>query len=236
MQLSERLKLVASFVTEGNILADVGTDHGYIPIYLVENEVIPSAIAMDINKGPLERAGEHILEHGLVDKITTRLSDGLSKLKDNEAETVLIAGMGGALTVRILEDGKEVLKNVKELVLSPHSEISLVRYFLINNGYKIVKEAMIYDLGKYYTVIKAIHTTTSINLDKAEYDDNRSFYLFGRELVLNKDKVLFEFLQKEVIQIKSIIEVIDNNEKANERRKELSEKLEIIQEVLRMED
>ncbi len=234
MQISERLKLVASFVTEGNILADVGTDHGYIPIYLVENEVIPSAIAMDINKGPLERANEHIIEHCLTDKIVTRLSDGLAKLRDKEADTVLIAGMGGALTVRILEDGQEVLKDVKELIVSPHSEIFLVREYLISNGFEIVKEAMIYDLGKYYTVIKAIHNTKSINLIKEEYDNNRSFYLFGKELIKNKDKVLFEYLKKEANQIESIISMIDNNEKANVRLMELNERLEIIHEAISM--
>ena len=104
MELSKRLKAVAELVTPGMRLADVGTDHGYIPIYLTEAGVIPSAIAMDINKGPLERAKEHIREHGLEGKIQTRLSDGLKNLQMNEADCMIAAGMGGGLVIRILSE------------------------------------------------------------------------------------------------------------------------------------
>ncbi len=156
MKISDRLKEVAAFVTPGNRLCDVGTDHGYVPIYLVDKGIVPSALAMDIGEGPLESACNNIKAYGFEDKITTRLSDGLKLLKPNEADTVLIAGMGGALTRRILIDGEEVLKTVKELVLSPHSEIHLVREYLYTKGYNIIKEKMVYDKGKYYTIIKAI--------------------------------------------------------------------------------
>ena len=114
-------------VTEGSSLADVGTDHGYIPIALVQTGKVSRAIAMDINKGPLERAALHIREQHLEDRITTRLSDGMTALKEGEADTVLIAGMGGALTVHILEGGAHCLASVKELILQPQSEIWLVR-------------------------------------------------------------------------------------------------------------
>lgn len=103
MKLSKRMQRLASLVTEGNRLADVGTDHGYIPIALVQEGKIPHAIAMDVNAGPLSRAIEHIRESGLSTYIETRQSDGLAGLLPKEADTVLIAGMGGMLTVRILE-------------------------------------------------------------------------------------------------------------------------------------
>ena len=109
MELSKRLRMNASFVTPGNRLADVGTDHGYIPIALVQTGKVSRAIAMDINKGPLERAALHIREQHLEDRITTRLSDGMTALKEGEADTVLIAGMGGALTVHILEGGSPMV-------------------------------------------------------------------------------------------------------------------------------
>ena len=125
MVLSRRLREAAALVTPGNRLADIGTDHGFVPIFLVEEGKIPSAVAMDVNPGPLQRAREHIKEHGLEDRIRTRLSDGLSALGEKEADTILIAGMGGALSVRILEQGADcVLQEVKELVLQPQSEIS----------------------------------------------------------------------------------------------------------------
>ncbi|MDE7059206.1 MAG: class I SAM-dependent methyltransferase, partial [Lachnospiraceae bacterium] len=102
MQLSKRMQRLASLVTEENRLADIGTDHGYIPIYLIQQKKIQSALAMDINSGPLSRAKEHIEASGLTTYIETRLSDGLCKLEADEADTVLIAGMGGMLMVSIL--------------------------------------------------------------------------------------------------------------------------------------
>ena len=106
VKLSNRLSAVASFVTDGNVLADVGTDHGYIPIYLLQEKRIKKAIAMDINAGPLQRAKEHIALYGLKDYIETRLSDGVEALMPGEADTILIAGMGGGLVMHILEDGR----------------------------------------------------------------------------------------------------------------------------------
>ena len=135
-------------VTEGSSLADVGTDHGYIPIALVQTGKVSRAIAMDINKGPLERAALHIREQHLEDRITTRLSDGMTALKEGEADTVLIAGMGGALTVHILEGGAHCLASVKELILQPQSEIWLVREWLCEHGYKITDEDIVLDEGK----------------------------------------------------------------------------------------
>ena len=108
MKLSKRLEMIASFVKPGSRLADIGTDHGYIPIALTERGVILSALAMDVRKGPLERAREHIGEAGLAEQIETRLSDGLEKLKAGEADTVVIAGMGGELEIHILEEGRHI--------------------------------------------------------------------------------------------------------------------------------
>lgn len=107
IRLSVRMSALADMVTPGSRLADVGCDHGYIPIYLCRTGRIPSAIAMDIHEGPLERARQHIEECGLSDRIQTRLSDGLEKLGGDEADTVLIAGMGGCLMCRILIAGDE---------------------------------------------------------------------------------------------------------------------------------
>ena len=117
MQLSDRLQAVASMVTENSRLADVGTDHGYIPIYLCEMGKIPSAIAMDVKKGPLLRAKMNIERYHMQEKIRIRLSAGVLKLNPDEADSVVIAGMGGTLVMKILEEGKKVLVDVKELVL-----------------------------------------------------------------------------------------------------------------------
>ena len=126
VKISNRLMTAAALVTQGYTLADVGTDHGYIPIYLLQQKKIPSAIAMDINEGPLERAKEHIALYGLQAYIQTRLSDGVAALKPGEVEAVLIAGMGGGLVMHILKNGEKVCQSAKELILQPQSEIENV--------------------------------------------------------------------------------------------------------------
>ena len=154
MQLSKRLRAVADLVPGGTVPADVGTDHAYIPIALVEEGKIPRALAMDINQGPLTRAEENIKAHGLEEKIETRLSDGLEKMKKGEADTVLIAGMGGLLTVRILSSKREVLGGAT-LVLQPQSDLPSVRGWLTEEGYAITAEDLVLEDGKYYQMMRA---------------------------------------------------------------------------------
>lgn len=138
------MKAVASMVTAGYTLCDVGTDHGYVPIALVQGNIIPKAIAVDINKGPLERANEHIRANGLTEQITTRLSNGLEAIHDGEVDSIVIAGMGGELVIHILTAGETVCRSAKELILQPQSEVSKVREYVRNTGYKIVDEDMIW--------------------------------------------------------------------------------------------
>ena len=156
MELSKRLQTVAAAVTPGHRIADVGTDHGYVPIYLVKNGLCPSACAMDVNKGPLARAAEHIGQEGLSDKIATRLSDGLAGLSPDETDTVVIAGMGGELICRILKNAPEFLKAGMEFILQPQSEWFKVRHLLHDAGYHIAGEWFLKEDGKYYVVIKAL--------------------------------------------------------------------------------
>ena len=124
------MKAVASMVTAGYTLCDVGTDHGYVPIALVQSNIIPKAIAVDINKGPLERANEHIRANGLTEQITTRLSNGLEAIHDGEVDSIVIAGMGGELVIHILTAGETVCRSAKELILQPQSEVSKVREYV----------------------------------------------------------------------------------------------------------
>ena len=154
MQLSKRLRAVADLVPGGTVLADVGTDHAYIPIALVEEGKIPRALAMDINQGPLMRAEENIKAHGLEEKIEIRLSDGLEKMKKGEADAVLIAGMGGLLTVRILSGKREILDGTT-LVLQPQSDLPSVRGWLAEERYAITAEDLVLEDGKYYPMMRA---------------------------------------------------------------------------------
>ena len=155
MELSVRLKTVAQAVTRGNRVADVGTDHGYVPIYLVKNNLSPGGIAMDVNKGPLEKAQEHIREEKLGRRIATRLGNGLVPLEPEETDTVVIAGMGGDLICKILKAKPEFLTEGKEFVLQPQSEWFKVRQLLKEYHYRIEKEWFLKEEDKYYVIIKA---------------------------------------------------------------------------------
>ncbi len=154
--LSKRMQSVADRVSEGLVLADVGCDHGYLSVWLCQKGKIPSAIAMDINEGPLERAAANAALYHLEDRISLRLSDGLMKLEPGEAESIAIAGMGGMLMIRILDARPDVLSRVKELVLEPQSDADRVRRYLNTCGFAIADEDLVLEDGKFYPVIRAV--------------------------------------------------------------------------------
>lgn len=154
MQLSKRLQTVAHLVHSGGVVADIGCDHGFTIIYLVMNQLASAGIAMDVADGPLMRAKEHIHQYGLDNRIALRKSDGLQQLVEGEADTILISGIGGALMERILREFPHVTQSAKELVLSPQSEIYKVRHALHDLGFVIAQEEMVFDQGKYYTIIR----------------------------------------------------------------------------------
>ncbi len=242
--LSARLLAVGSLVKAGGVLADVGTDHGYVPIYLLEKKQISRAIAMDINKGPLERAKEHIRLFQMENYIETRRSDGVSALMEGEADSILIAGMGGGLMIHILEEGKAVCKGVKELILQPQSEAERLRRYLAENGYRITDEDIVSEEGKFYPMmrISPLQTVISeqsadgcinrmgakINFSKNEAEQ-RICYRYGGLLLKDRHPVLKEFLLKERAQLEKIKKrVLSEPESARlvQRREELSEQID----------
>ena len=226
LQISRRLKAVAALVSPGLVLADVGCDHGYIPIYLIQKGQIPRAIAMDINQGPLLRAREHIREWGLEAYIETRLSDGLKALEPGEAQCLVIAGMGGPLMQRILTQGAPVLKDMKELILQPQSEIGHFRQFLAENGYRIIEEDMVEEEKKYYPMMKAVQG--SMNYTK------KAEYLYGKKLLEKRHPVLREFLEKEDRASRELLKKLTQVEtsSAEKRKEELQEEIRNREEAL----
>ena len=227
MELSKRLYAVAGLVTEGASVADIGTDHGYVPIYLVERGIASKVIAMDVNQGPLNRARMHIVGHGLGDRIETRLSDGLARICPGEVDTVIVSGMGGPLTIRILQEGKEVAEQLNALILQPQSEICRVRRFLTENGYRIEQEDMVLEDGKYYPVMRVVHGT------KEPYEEWE--YLYGKRLLEARHPVLLEFLKRELHIKESILEQLagrSGSESARERAEEICREREWIQKAL----
>lgn len=155
MELNERLRHIAELVPEGSVIADIGTDHAYLPVYLVRSGRCPRAIASDVRPGPLAAARQTVREAGLEARIDLRLGDGLTVLKPGEAEVAVLSGMGGPLIVRVLEAAPDVRQGMKRLILQPMVAAALVRRWLAGNGFRLADEDLVADGGRIYEIIAA---------------------------------------------------------------------------------
>ena len=213
MQLSKRLEAIASMVTPGNRLVDVGCDHGYLPIALVRRQIIPSAIAMDVRSGPLGRAKENIEAYGLNPYIETRLSDGLEALQPGEGDTLSVAGMGGPLIERILSRNVEVSESFQELILQPQSEIGNFRRYLVECGFTVSQEDMVWEDGKFYPIIKAVFKKTA---HKDRYTD---IEFYGKRLLESRHPVLYSYLEKELEKVQQIARRLQASSTVNAKKR-----------------
>lgn len=188
LEISNRLKRVADMV-QCPIVADIGTDHGYVPVYLHKMKRITKAFACDINDGSLQKARDNTKLYGAEGIIESRLGDGLTPIKPYEAESAVISGMGGMLMIRILEDSIDVTRSLKELVLSPQRDIDKVRRFLHTIGFQIEREEMLMEDRKAYVIMRCIPGD--------EKYDREIDYLFGKRLLEQKNQVLKEHIEFE---------------------------------------
>lgn len=206
VRLSERMNCVASMVSPGGRVCDVGCDHGFVSIYLVQNQLASKVFAMDVGEGPLSRAKAHISEYGLDDRIETRLSDGLCKIsEDDRVDTVIMAGMGGLLIQRIIHDALQRNLVIREFVLQPQSAVEQLRFFLRTHAYVVTEEDMILEDGKYYPVMKVCRQSTlptgatgkeNVMLHQ-DSEQQRLMDIFGPLLLTQKHPVLLSYLMKE---------------------------------------
>lgn len=210
--MTPRLLAVANMVDDSLCVADIGTDHAYVPVYLVLNNVAKSALAMDINEGPIARAEENIKRFSLSNKIKTRLSDGLTKLSNNEADTVIIAGMGGILINNIIEASKERLSSVKKYILQPMTAIEETRKYLSENGFEIIDEALAKEDEKIYTIISAVPGEMIIN--------NEINYYIGEALIKKQDKILPEYIRGKIYEFEKAVTSMKNAQNPEIKKKE----------------
>ena len=152
IELTPRLQAVADWVPEGAKLADVGTDHAYLPAWLVQNGRVSSAIASDLREGPLGKAGETCRRFG-VEGIDLRLCNGLAEIAPEEADTIVIAGMGGENIAAILEAAPWTADGEHTLILQPMSRVEVLRAFLADHGYAIQREAVVPERGTLYPLM-----------------------------------------------------------------------------------
>ena len=156
MKLSGRLAAAASLIPNHKVIADIGTDHGYIPVYMCQEGRCPKAIAADIVPGPLQAAVTHVRQSGLADRIDCRLGDGLTCIQTGEADGAVICGMGGPLIVSILQASPVVWQEMEFLVLQPQSDSGAVRQYLYEAGWHIEAEEMLVEDGRLYEMMRAV--------------------------------------------------------------------------------
>ncbi len=204
--LSKRLLTVANMVTMGYSVADVGCDHGFVSIFLVESKRSPRVVAMDINDGPLLRAKEHVAGKKMTEYIEVRKSDGAQALEwidqsknKLEVDCMIAAGIGGRLTIKIIKDSLDKIRGMKEIVLQPQSDIFLVRDFLDENNFIILDEDMVMEDGKFYTIIK-VKPSLHEKMNLGEYEKN-----YGPILIKNKNATLEKYLTMEMEKYKLIL-------------------------------
>jgi len=203
MNLKGRLKLIADKIPKCNILCDIGTDHGYIPVYAVKNKLCNKALACDVKKGPLKFAEANVKKYGFEKIIDIRQGDGLEPVNENESDVVVIAGMGGELIKNILDNGIEKAKKAKRLILQPMNSIDEVRKWLYANGFDIIDEELINEGEKIYNVIIANWTGINKNVDMI------NFYI-GEKLIEKKDPLLTKLLKRKINQIQNVLKQIEN--------------------------
>lgn len=219
MEISLRLKEIANMVDKCESVVDVGTDHAYIPIYLIKNNICKSAIAADINKGPLDRAKNNINSHNLQNKIQCRLGPGLTKVYPTEVNAAIIAGMGGHLIKDILEESKEVFKSLDFLVLQPVQNPEALREHIYIMGYKILKESLIFEDNRFYQIIK-------IKYDENPKSVDPIYYEIGEYLINTKHPLIKKFLYNYIDKYKKILQYIrEDTESANSRKIAIKEKI-----------
>ncbi|MEH7096799.1 tRNA (adenine(22)-N(1))-methyltransferase [Neobacillus vireti] len=234
-KLSVRLTTVAKYVPEGARLADIGSDHAYLPCYLAKNFKISYAVAGEVAKGPFQSAEKNVLAEGLADKITVRMGDGLEVIQSGEVDCITIAGMGGALISSILESGKDKLGSVKRLILQPNISAVSIRTWLFENNWELIAEEILEEDGKIYEILIAEQG----NPAKPYQEKREKQFLLGPFLLKEKNEIFKKKWDSEKKNWQRIVEAMEEaSETAEtiEKKNELIEKIKLVEEVLSNEE
>ena len=218
IKLSNRLQAVARQIPAGLRVADVGTDHGYLPVYLVVNDIAPKVIASDRGKRPLDSARQLISLLSLENQIDVRLGDGLSVLQPDEAEVICLAGMGGVAIKEIISAGLPLAQAAKRLVLQPQRNVPAVRRFLVANGFKIVAEDLAEDDGFYYEIIAVEPGLMELTEQEAD---------FGPLLLRDGHPLFKDFLILKETDLTQLLAAMayNNSKDSLQRKKQLEEEI-----------
>ena len=221
-EISGRLEMAAEMVRKGSSIADIGTDHAYLPVYLISNNIAVKALACDLRKGPLCNAEKAVRKAGLSDRITLRLSEGFDSIEPDEADDFIICGMGGTLIAELLGRTQWLKNSRYRLIIQPQSHSEDVRKYLIENGYEIVEERVCEDSGRVYNAMSAEYSGKVKEYSKS--------YIYTGTLPELKNDIADRILLKNLKYLKTVEEAerkFKSTEKADELR-EIIEEIEVI--------
>ena len=225
MKLSKRLARLAQLVPHGQKVVDVGCDHGLLPCFLVQNGISPSVIGVDVHQGPFETARRAVLAAGLEDHINIRLGDGLLPLQPGEADTAIIAGMGGGTMKDILVRSPLVVEQLQQIILQPMSGEGILRKWLSANGWSIIDEDLLEEDERMYQIIAA-RKGEGQELNEMEAD-------YGPLLIKNRHELLGRLLQKDISAVQDILLQLAKSpsSQSKERQGEFVQKLAQMKEL-----
>ena len=197
--LTPRLYTISKQIDKCTCFADIGTDHAYLPVFMCMTGKCERAIASDINDGPLKRAQNTVSQFGQEEKIQLRLGSGLDTLKENEADVIAIAGMGGIEISNILESGKAKISSSSTIILQPMTSVPELRAFLLENGWTVTKEILAKEDEKIYNIL-------SVKLEgtPAKEQSGADLYI-GKYLIDNKPEYFEEYLSQNIKKVKSAL-------------------------------
>lgn len=226
MILSKRLMAIAELVPKNSIVGDIGTDHGYIPAYLIKNNISKKVIGTDISQGSLDKIIGYIEKSGHEKKIESRLGYGLEVLKTYEVDTVVISGMGGVLINEILDKDKNITNSITNFIFQPMLGVKELRKYLMENSFEIIREELVKEDNKYYEIIFA-------KKGKGYIEKEINFEI-AKDLILGKHPIVKEFVDNKMYLAERIIKDLDGkeSERVQERYNDLSELIKEYREVL----
>jgi tRNA (adenine22-N1)-methyltransferase len=230
-KLSERLDTVARYVPNSSKLADIGSDHAYLPCYLAKKGQISFAIAGEVAPGPFESAQKQVKADGLSEMISVRMGDGLDVLGAGEIDCIAIAGMGGALITSIIDKGKPKLDTVKRLVLQPNISAITIRKWLVENNWELLAEEILEEDGKVYEILVA---EKGDPLKPYSKEQNLEL-LLGPYLMKSKTDAFQKKWRMEIESWKRICEQLEkaaSSEETNRKKQELLQQISLVEEVL----
>lgn len=230
-KLSDRLATVANYIPKGSRIADIGSDHAYLPCHMVKNGAVRYAIAGEVAEGPYQSALKQVQLEGLTESIVVRKGDGLEVIEAGEVDCITIAGMGGTLITSILEAGKDKLVNVERLILQPNVGAHAIRKWLSEHNWKLVSESILKEDGKIYEVLVAQYGTG----EAGDSDSDELDLLFGPYLLKEKNEAFCEKWESEKRNWQRILHQLEHaeqNDSSLEKKRELEKKLKMVEEVL----